>query len=223
MVSIGGDANIANLNPIRYRGYYYDAETGFYYLNSRYYDPEICRFINADGYVSTGQGLLGNNMFAYCLNNPINMLDSMGTEAVIGGISIGLLIVRALTAIGVSVSVSLLLGTAISELAHIQSKDWIKEKTEEKDIVIPRIPDIPITFPQNPLDFHPRGLIPSWKSGTKNGCFILWKNQKGEVVFRWDENLRYDNGSHYHIYGEGHYYAGDLVPEPYATIYFGGL
>ena len=51
------------------------------------------------------------------------MLDSMGTEAVIGGISIGLLIVRALTAIGVSVSVSLLLGTAISELAHIQSKD----------------------------------------------------------------------------------------------------
>lgn len=48
VVSIGGNADIANLNPIRYRGYYYDTETGFYYLNSRYYDPEICRFVNAD-------------------------------------------------------------------------------------------------------------------------------------------------------------------------------
>ena len=70
VVSVGGNADIANLNPIRYRGYYYDAETGFYYLNSRYYDPEICRFVNVDGYVSTGTGsaLLGHNMFAYCLN-----------------------------------------------------------------------------------------------------------------------------------------------------------
>ena len=79
VVSIGGDANIANLNPIRYRGYYYDAETGFYYLNSRYYDPEICRFINADGYVSTGSALFGYNMFAYCLNNSISNVDSSGS------------------------------------------------------------------------------------------------------------------------------------------------
>ena len=39
---------LANANPIRYRGYYYDNETGYYYLQSRYYDPGICRFINAD-------------------------------------------------------------------------------------------------------------------------------------------------------------------------------
>ncbi|MBR4743910.1 MAG: hypothetical protein IK082_06955 [Oscillospiraceae bacterium] len=53
-------------------------ETGLYYLQSRYYDPEICRFINADGYASTGQGLLGGNAFTYCLNNPSNNLDSLG-------------------------------------------------------------------------------------------------------------------------------------------------
>ena len=82
VVSVGGNASIANLNPIRYRGYYYDAETGFYYLNSRYYDPEICRFVNADGYVSTGQGLLGNNMFAYCLSDPINHIDPDGEFAI---------------------------------------------------------------------------------------------------------------------------------------------
>ena len=50
-------------NPLRYRGYVYDSETGLYYVSSRYYDTEICRFINADGYASTGQGLLGGNAF----------------------------------------------------------------------------------------------------------------------------------------------------------------
>lgn len=65
-------------NPLRYRGYVYDTETGFYYLQSRYYDPELSRFINADTLVSTGQGLLGNNMFAYCNNNPGNYSDPSG-------------------------------------------------------------------------------------------------------------------------------------------------
>lgn len=63
---------------MRYRGYYYDTETGFYYLQSRYYDPEICRFINADSYASTGQGYMGYNMFAYCQNNPIAFADYNG-------------------------------------------------------------------------------------------------------------------------------------------------
>ena len=93
VVSVGGNAGIANLNPIRYRGYYYDAETGFYYLNSRYYDPEICRFINADGYVSTGSALLGYNMFAYCLSDPINHIDPDGelSELVIAFLAVTLI------------------------------------------------------------------------------------------------------------------------------------
>ncbi len=65
-------------NALRYRGYVYDAETDLYYLQSRYYNAEVGRFINADAFTSTGQGLLGNNMFAYCLNNPVNMIDSSG-------------------------------------------------------------------------------------------------------------------------------------------------
>ena len=65
-------------NPCRYRGYVYDKETGYYYLQSRYYDPEIGRFINADALVATGQGLLGNNMFAYCGNNPVVYSDESG-------------------------------------------------------------------------------------------------------------------------------------------------
>ena len=69
---------VGHLNPIRYRGYYYDSESELYYLQSRYYDPELGRFLNADTFVSTGQGLLGNNMFAYCLNNPIVYSDVSG-------------------------------------------------------------------------------------------------------------------------------------------------
>ena len=70
----------AEANPLRYRGYYYDTETGFYYLQTRYYDPAICRFINADTYTTTdAEGLLSTNMFAYCENNPVNMSDETGT------------------------------------------------------------------------------------------------------------------------------------------------
>jgi len=68
------NSTTANINPFRYRGYYYDVETGLYYLQSRYYDPEIGRWINADGYVSTGQELLGFNMFVYCGNNPVSRI-----------------------------------------------------------------------------------------------------------------------------------------------------
>ena len=66
-------------NPFRYRGYFYDTETGLYYLQSRYYDPGVGRFINADEYVSTNQGILGDNGFAYCQNNPVRYGDSQGT------------------------------------------------------------------------------------------------------------------------------------------------
>ena len=75
---ITSETHIANINPFRYRGYYLDSETGLYYLNSRYYNAEVGRFLNADGYVQTGQGILSNNMFAYCMNNPVNYVDPYG-------------------------------------------------------------------------------------------------------------------------------------------------
>lgn len=73
------DSEIAHRNPIRYRGYYYDTETGLYYLQSRYYNPQIGRFINGDTYVNTEQGLLSLNMFLYCENNPVVNKDESGT------------------------------------------------------------------------------------------------------------------------------------------------
>ena len=57
-------------NPFRYSGYYYDVETGLYYLQSRYYNPQWGKFINADALIGSG-GFVGYNIFAYCCNNPV--------------------------------------------------------------------------------------------------------------------------------------------------------
>ena len=76
----GGDSDLGKLNPYRYRGYYYDNETGLYFLKTRYYDPTACRFINADevSYLDPNT-INGLNLYAYCLNNPISMIDPNGT------------------------------------------------------------------------------------------------------------------------------------------------
>ena len=71
--------HIGLMNPIRYRGYYYDSEIGMYYLQSRYYNPQVGRFINVDNKISdVGGNILGYNLFAYCFNNPANMDDFTG-------------------------------------------------------------------------------------------------------------------------------------------------
>ncbi|MCL2866668.1 MAG: RHS repeat-associated core domain-containing protein, partial [Clostridia bacterium] len=69
-------------NPFRYRGYVYDEETGLYYLRSRYYNPEWGRFINADTVLGNVGGLLSHNLFAYCRNNPVSMIDSTGFDPI---------------------------------------------------------------------------------------------------------------------------------------------
>lgn len=75
------EEKLANTNPIRYRGYYYDKETGYYYLQSRYYVPSICRFINSDipeiAQQST-EDINGLNLFIYCCDDPVNNVDFDG-------------------------------------------------------------------------------------------------------------------------------------------------
>jgi len=104
----GGDSCMARYNPFRYRGYYYDSETGFYYLNSRYYDPVVGRFITADTAIAdVGSSLHGYNMFSYCFNNPVMCVDYDGdwpdwNKFVTGAlaVTIGALTVAAVVATG---------------------------------------------------------------------------------------------------------------------------
>ena len=76
---ITNTSHIGYINPFRYRSYYYDNETKLYYLNSRYYNPEWGRFINADRFISTDTGIIGFNMYAYCNNEPISRKDYSGS------------------------------------------------------------------------------------------------------------------------------------------------
>ena len=76
---IANPSHIAHINPFRYRSYYYDEETKLYYLNSRYYNPEWGRFINADSMTKApGTSVLSTNMYAYCENNPVINSDETG-------------------------------------------------------------------------------------------------------------------------------------------------
>ena len=83
LISITGSMadTLGKDNPYRYKGYYYDEETGMYYLKSRYYQPEICRFISADVYIATELNMNGSNMYSYCKNNPVMLMDSDGDFA----------------------------------------------------------------------------------------------------------------------------------------------
>ena len=76
-------ADVLTYNPYLYRGYRYDAETGLYYLNSRYYDPETGRFINADSILDLNHGNRGTNLFTYAVNNPQSYKDKAGTDAIL--------------------------------------------------------------------------------------------------------------------------------------------
>ncbi|MBR5947261.1 MAG: hypothetical protein IKZ82_01270 [Clostridia bacterium] len=85
------ESTLGENQPFRYRGYVYDSDTNLYYLQSRYYNPSLGRFISSDIYLSTGQGVLGHNSYAYCLNNPHTLVDSggtMGLTIAIGGVTI---------------------------------------------------------------------------------------------------------------------------------------
>ena len=121
-------AELCELNPYLYRGYRYDHETGLYYLQSRYYDPETGRFINADVFVSTNQGILSANMFAYCENNPVNLIDPEGHVG-FNSVNISVLMTDGAAAAGGC----LLLGFATL------FTDLSKKKTQFISVSIPRV------------------------------------------------------------------------------------
>ncbi|MBQ6838550.1 MAG: RHS repeat-associated core domain-containing protein, partial [Clostridia bacterium] len=102
LISVTGNALLGTLNPIRYRSYYYDNESGLYYLKSRYYNPEIGRFICADEVdvvsVSPDSANYDKNLFAYCDNNPVVRVDSSGyIWHIVGGAAFGSLFAGIMT------------------------------------------------------------------------------------------------------------------------------
>ena len=96
--ALDSDGNIVTsgiglLNPFRYRGYYYDTEIKLYYLQTRYYDPELGRFISQDSIeYADPETVNGINLYAYCGNNPVMNIDPTGTIVLTTAMIIGLII-----------------------------------------------------------------------------------------------------------------------------------
>ena len=116
LLSISGSKkdDLGLANPLRYRGYVYDDETGLYYCQSRYYDPEIGRFLNADNvdYLGANGDFASLNLFAYCGNNPVAREDSSGGFWITVGImAVGGLIGAAISAVSSAVTQQALTGT----------------------------------------------------------------------------------------------------------------
>lgn len=121
--------HVANANPFRYRGYYYDAEIGMYYLQSRYYDPVVGRFINADHdiFITSGRKKKPINLYTYCDNCPIHKIDFEGFLAITAtAISIAT-IMEAIKAILVGVLVILVMAIVIGILTDENVQGCIKD------------------------------------------------------------------------------------------------
>lgn len=137
---------LGHYNPLRYRGYVYDTDTGLYYLNTRYYNPTWGRFINADEYLSAGESLLSTNVFAYCYCDPINLKDPNGNIAeaalIFTDLSAGL-IASIAAALGVTVIwvVGIILIVGAVELSRSSTSSRSKSKAEI-------LPDIDAVHPK---------------------------------------------------------------------------
>ena len=131
---ITNDMNsIGYKNPYRYRSYRYDSETELYYLNTRYYNPEIGRFINEDSFMATGKDILQHNMYLYCNNNPINCIDNTGESLTILGaiaiVAIGAILIYTLPKVTNSISD---IFSSISSTSTTKNKTITKSKTKTK-------------------------------------------------------------------------------------------
>ena len=110
--------HLGNLNPFRYRGYYYDVETGLYFLQTRYYDPEVGRFLNRDSVeYADPETINGLNLYAYCLNNPVEYVDPTGEAAWYEWLVAGILIIGSAIAAPLTMGTSLVAAGALAAVA----------------------------------------------------------------------------------------------------------
>ncbi len=180
-------SSIGYINPIRYRGYYYDNESGFYYLQSRYYDPMMGRFINADSHLNIGDGPLGCNLLVYCGNDPVNDAVSMSDYNTITAKQS----VRA-----ANNNVSIIIKSIQSSRSGFQDLNNRIDITEKLNAFMREVAEELLGYSEThselmTLKYFVTGVLSSDKWDIKNNA--EWKFEKGKHYYFNGEELRNDD------------------------------
>jgi len=191
------NAAIAEINPYRYRGYYFDTETGFYYLQSRYYDPEIGRFLNVDkpDAVTILYGIEFTNLVSYCINNPVSFCDYNGEyPALVGG---GLQVSLSLSFGGISVGAGF-------ELIYFWSNKFNTKKSSRFLLYFYVEPlNFSFTSLKNALNintyfrkikFNPKKLLSKPSFNAAISILTIWADHKKSFTYK-DYEKRFDTWS----------------------------
>ena len=198
--------HIGYINPIRYREYYFDVETGIYYVKERYYDPEIGRWINADNVIAgVGSNIKGYNLFTYCFNNPINMDDLTGQwprwiTATVAAVAAVVAVVATVVSAPVVATVA---GTVavVSNVAYVaQSHHYDKRKAKNNNL--PKTPqeadDLNWKNSNPKSDINPNGGGPAanchqYTSPDKSNVKFVSPDGHREVIYDSTGNMVLDS------------------------------
>ncbi|MBP5631787.1 MAG: RHS repeat-associated core domain-containing protein [Clostridia bacterium] len=159
-------STIGYINPIRYRSYYYDNEAGLYYLKSRYYDPEINRFMSADLVIGSNYSVIGYNMYIYCSNNPVNFVDPSGN------IPIGLIIAALFLFTPVGGTALQIIASAVSYLGMLVVSVFDKEVRDDLK-----------SIKYNPFNVKENKVLSSQKVSFYKGVPVFRTNGKRSGTF----------------------------------------
>ena len=202
-------SGIATKNPIRYRSYYYDDETELYYLKSRYYDPEVGRFITIDdlSYLNP-ESINGLNLYAYCGNNPVMRVDPDGT-AFLWLAVLALLLFTPIGGIAAQTVVSTLsyIGMAVASI-------WDKEIRADMNAIgwNPFNSDEIATLNSSKVSFYKGVPVFRTASGGRSGSFGAIFLKKGSKI----DTLRHERGHNWQLMmmGIGTYMITVGIPSP---------
>ena len=204
----GSNIKLGNLNPFRYRSYFYDTETELYYLNTRYYDPVYCRFINMDSFdYADPEQLNGLNLYAYCLNNPVMFVDEFGHFPWLILAVVSLFTPIGGTALQVATSVVCYVGMAVASLFDKDIKNdmdsigWNPFNTDES-----------ATLNSSKVSFYKGVPVFRTSAGGRSGSFGAIFLTKGSGV----DDLRHERGHNWQLMmmGIGIYGYAVGIPSP---------
>ena len=186
--------DIASINPFRYRGYYYDEEIELYYLQSRYYDAEIGRFLCVDEIqnLTSFKGVLFSDLFGYCINNPIIFHDKKGEYPILAGAGLQVSLAVSFGGLSISAGFELIYFWTRNFNTRYSSRFLLYFFLEPLNFNFASLKNaININYYYRKMSFNPKKLISKPKFNAAVSILTLWIDHKTSINYR-DYEKRFD-------------------------------